>query len=180
MSTPALSRHQLIRGNTSATVVRPPWAVDEDSFIEDCTRCFSCAKACPSHLIVKGMGGYPELSFTRHGCDFCEACVRACPESVLHIEEGAINIPWQQQAVISDACFSRRGIICRSCGEICESRAIRFKPSLGGRSQIEIEAASCTGCGECVHVCPAHAIEIEKISLNPLSLNQLSRGETHE
>lgn len=152
------------------SVIRPPWSIDESIFTDACTQCFECAKACPSHLIIKGQGGFPEVSFARHGCDFCEACVRACPEDALSFNEENQHKPWQQLAVISDECFARRGVICRSCGEMCESRAIQFKPALAGKSQVSINASACTGCGECVHVCPAHAIKVEK---NPV-------GEIHE
>ena len=171
MSTHAISRTHFIRGKyQGSSAVRPPWAIDEVSFIDACSQCYECAKACPSHLIVKGVGGFPEMSFSRHGCDYCEACVRACPEEVLEITPQNQQHPWQQIASVSDGCFAKRGVVCRSCGEICEARAIQIKPQLAGRSQIIIDATACNGCGECVHVCPAHAIEIQK---NPV-------GEIHE
>ncbi len=163
----AVSRNSFIRGRQFSTVIRPPWAIDEDQFTEICTRCFECAKACPAHLIIKGTGGFPEISFSRHGCDYCEACVVACPETALDLAQPTA---WDQQAVINESCFSRRGVVCRSCGEVCEASAIYFKPALGGVSQIQLNASACNGCGECVHVCPAHAIKIQKIMA----------GEIHE
>lgn len=160
MKSQAISRHSFIRGYQDASVIRPPWAIDEQKFTDLCTRCFECAKACPDHLIVKGVGGFPEISFSRHGCDYCEACARACPESVLDLTQ---LIPWNQKAIISEDCFSKRGVVCRSCGDACETVAIRFKPMLGGVSQVQLDTSACNGCGECVHVCPAHAITIQKI-----------------
>ncbi len=164
MNTQAISRQHFLHGKTAVnSIIRPPWSIDEQLFTDKCTQCFECARACPSHLIVKGTGGYPEVSFKRHGCDYCEACVRACPESVLQITPENQTYAWSQIADIGDECFIRRGVVCRSCGEICETRAITFKPVPGGLSQINLNIASCNGCGECVHVCPAHAIEIKKI-----------------
>lgn len=170
MKSQAISRKQFIRGQyPGESVIRPPWSADESQFIESCTRCYKCAEACPLNLIVKATGGFPETTFLRQGCDYCEACVRACPEDSLNINNNIDQIPWSQHAVISEQCFVHRGVICRSCGEVCEPRAIEFRPVPGG-SEIKINAAACNGCGECVHVCPAQAIEIQK--LNPQDLTE--------
>jgi len=159
----AINRKQFLQGNASSDQdVRPPWSIEESRFTEVCTRCFRCAEACPSHLIVKGSRGFPQMSFLRQGCDYCEACVQACPESALSLTQKNHHTPWNQQAVISEQCFSAKGVVCRSCADVCESRAIDFKLKVGGLSLININAAACDGCGECVHVCPAHAIEIQK------------------
>jgi len=167
-----INRHQLLRGQFAGdNAIRPPWSIDELAFTENCTRCYKCADVCHSHLIVKGSGGFPEISFNRQGCDFCESCVRACPEDVLYIDEINNQAAWQQTAEISNECFSMRGIVCRSCGEICESRAIQFKPDIGGRTQVILNTTACNGCGECVHVCPAGAIKISKDS---------AMGKNHE
>ncbi len=172
MKTQTINRRQLLRGQFDGqSVIRPPWAVNELMFTENCTRCYECANACHSNLIVKGGGGFPEITFNRQGCDFCEACVRACPEDILYIDKLNQHTAWQHTAVISDECFSARGIVCRSCGEICESRAIQFKPGIAGRTQVNLDTAVCNGCGECVHVCPAGAIKISKDS---------AMGKNHE
>ena len=172
MKAHTINRHQLLCGQfDEQSVIRPPWSVNELSFTENCTRCFECASVCHSHIIIKGSGGFPEISFNRQGCDFCEACVRACPEDVLTIDPLNQQEAWQQTAEINKQCFSMRGIVCRSCGEICESRAIQFRPGIAGRSQVILNAAACNGCGECVHVCPAGAIKISKDS---------AMGKNHE
>lgn len=163
MKTQLLDRNHFVRGQFKGEqAIRPPWSIEESQFTESCTRCYKCAESCPSHLIVKGSGGFPEMSFVRHGCDYCEACVKACPEDALKITALKSEPAWQQRAVISDECFSRRATVCRSCGEVCESRAIEFKLAVGGVSLVNLNAAACDGCGECVHVCPAHAITIQK------------------
>jgi len=106
------------------------------------------------------------MTFLRQGCDYCEACVRACPESALLITQENQVLPWAQQSVINDQCFAQKGIVCRSCGEVCEVSAIEFKLVIGGSSQVNINSAVCNGCGECVHVCPAQAIKVLKNSDN--------------
>ena len=165
-----LSRKQFLQGNLKGKlVIRPPWSVEESIFTEKCTRCFKCAEACPSHLIIIGSSGFPEISFIRQGCDYCEACVQACPEDVLLNKSS--DIPWSQKANINSNCFSETGISCRSCGEVCEKEAITFKLIIGGKAQVNIDNSLCNGCGECVHICPAQAIEIHPTNSNFLSPN---------
>lgn len=135
--------------------IRPPWAIDESQFIELCSRCTDCTDVCPKKIISVADGGFPEVSFSSKGCDFCGFCVDIC-------EAGALNKlqvdAFRLKAVINDQCFSTRGVVCRSCGEVCESRAISFKALVGGNTQISMNTAHCTGCGECISICPADAI----------------------
>ncbi|MDP2170748.1 MAG: 4Fe-4S dicluster domain-containing protein [Rhodocyclaceae bacterium] len=64
-------------------------------------------------------------------------------------------------AVIGVACIAfAQGIFCRSCGDACATAAIRFSPRLGGAACPVILAEQCTGCGDCVTVCPASAISL--------------------
>jgi NAD-dependent dihydropyrimidine dehydrogenase PreA subunit len=63
-----------------------------------------------------------------------------------------------QRAVISNRCVAFANVVCRSCGDACGEAAIRFSPRLGGAALPEVIAARCTGCGDCVPVCPAGAI----------------------
>jgi ferredoxin-type protein NapF len=63
-------------------------------------------------------------------------------------------------AVIGEACLTRLGVVCQSCGDACPERAIRFRPLLGRVALPEVAADRCTGCGECVAVCPVAAIAV--------------------
>ncbi|MCW8934427.1 MAG: ferredoxin-type protein NapF [Gammaproteobacteria bacterium] len=163
MKTQGLNRKQFLQGQFKGELaLRPPWSKEEATFIDTCTRCFKCAESCTSNLIVKGSGGFPEMSFLRQGCDYCEACVQSCPESALSLTHENHFYPWSQKAFINQQCFAAQGITCRSCGEVCETDAIEIEIKLGGVSELRINAAACNGCGECLHVCPAHAIEIQK------------------
>ncbi|RDH81112.1 MAG: ferredoxin-type protein NapF [endosymbiont of Galathealinum brachiosum] len=177
LKTQAINRKQFLQGKLKGEqAIRPPWSIGEAHFTETCTRCFKCAEACPSQLIVKGSSGFPEMSFLRQGCDYCEACVQSCPENALLLTQDNQQSPWQQHIVINEQCFASRGIVCRSCGEVCEADAIEFKLLVGGNSQININESVCDGCGECVHVCPAHAIEVQKINLESRSgMNPVGR-----
>lgn len=156
------ARRQLLRGNIARKPMpqRPPWSLAEMQFITACTRCNHCLSACPEGILLQGDGGYPELDFRRGECTFCGACVKACEPQAL----GPMTAtPWQLQLTISDQCVAKRQVVCRSCGEACDSQAIRFTPRLNQTAAPEVDVDACTGCGACVSVCPVAAI-----TLNPL------------
>lgn len=155
----SLTKRNLIFARRSSTAAfRPPWSIAEVDFIERCTRCGACSKECPSNVIRMADGGFPELDFSHAGCDFCEVCVAVCQPQALKLNgSAAINLTAQ----IGDSCFSERGVICRSCGEVCYMGAIRFKPALGGITRVLLNSNQCNGCGECVHICPAQSITMK-------------------
>ena len=138
--------------------MRPPWAIDEDTFIERCNRCGECALQCPQNIIRMASGGFPEVDFSAAGCDFCEVCVDVCEPGALKVRQTAA---FDLYAEIKDTCLSERGVICRSCGEACDSQAIRFKLVVGGAAQVSMDTDLCNGCGECISTCPADAITIQ-------------------
>lgn len=72
----------------------------------------------------------------------------------------ASGAPASAKAAIGERCLARNRIVCRSCGERCEARAIRFAPALGGAADPIVDVERCTGCGECVPVCPVAAITL--------------------
>lgn len=139
--------------------VRPPWTPPETEFSDRCTGCGDCIEACPQSILTKGRAAYPIVDFSRGACDFCRACADACPEKLFTGREAA---PWSVKARIGTDCLSANGIACRICAEWCDARAIRFRLEVGGRAHPEISDAACTGCGECVAVCPANAIAMEE------------------
>lgn len=154
------SKRNLLFGRISAKkAIRPPWAINEDDFIEICNRCGECVKQCPRNVIRIEDGGFPAMNFTHAGCDFCEVCVAVCKPEALKLNDFA---GFNLTAEISSECFSERGVICRSCGEVCESRAIRFQQVVGGITHVLMDTEHCNGCGECVGICPAHAITMKQ------------------
>lgn len=151
-----------IRRNGGGPAVRPPWALGEAEFLESCTRCAACIDVCPTRLLVKGSGGFPAADFTPgrapEGCTFCGECLAACRDGALHKVEG--QPAWSVQAVFGAACLAAQNVVCRTCGEACEARAISFPPRLGGVSLPQLTAAACTGCGACLADCPTQAIRV--------------------
>lgn len=152
-------------------VQRPPWALHEEAFTARCVRCHACVDACPRHVIGVGDGGFPAMEFFRQGCDFCAgepACEAACKPQALN--RAARQQAWPDWKIaVSDPCLARRQVECRSCADACDVRAIRFKPAPGGIAQMHIDLAACTGCGECLGVCPVGAVRMTHATLKLVS-----------
>ena len=67
-------------------------------------------------------------------------------------------------ARIGKACLDRQGIVCQACRDACPTFAVGFLPLAGGISTPVVDESRCTGCGECLSVCPVHAITLEGIT----------------
>jgi len=152
---PGPTRRDFLRGRNADPPLRPPWALAESEFTDRCTRCGECERACPQDIVRRGDGGFPEVDLRGGECTFCGRCADAC-------EAGAFGSraerPWQLRIAISDACFARRGVLCRSCGDACAHRAIAFRHAGSPIPAPIVDAQACTGCGACIGVCPADAI----------------------
>lgn len=154
-----LSRRDLVnRMLGGAPVIRPPWSLRDEIFTERCTVCGDCLDGCPTGLLVKGRAGYPIADFSQGTCTFCGACADACKADCFTADRTLR--PWSVRAVVSTACVEAKGVSCRMCEETCAVSAISFKPAMGGRSNIQISQASCTGCGACLRACPVAALSM--------------------
>jgi len=166
----SVSRRQFLRGHFRKNdfVLRPPWAVPEEQFIEMCTRCDECISICPEKVIQKGQGGFPEIIFDRSGCEFCEDCLAVCKPKALN-KRNDESKPWFIKADINTKCITYQGTICRTCGEACDDEAIHFKLEPGKVGEPILTADNCTGCGFCIAMCPVDAIAISVTSMQRVS-----------
>ena len=153
------SRRNFLRGRGSEpTPLRPPWAVDEARFIQGCTRCDLCIKSCPETILFRGDGGFPIVQFDRGECTFCEKCLQACQDGVLVRREG--SLAWSHKVVIEASCIVFKGVVCMTCRDQCEPRAIGFTYAPGGLCPPVLDLELCTGCGACIGPCPSDAIKV--------------------
>jgi ferredoxin-type protein NapG len=140
-------------------IFRPPGAIQEELFLENCTRCDACITACPHDAIVhaparfRQAAGTPMIDAMRQPCLMCEdfPCITACAKegsSVLRMDMpktiGTARIDMQ-------TCLAHQNSFCTVCSEHCPvDGAIEL---MHARPRIVEE--KCTGCGICQHVCPA-------------------------
>jgi len=175
MLAPDQSRRLFLRGKFAsqpALVMRPPWAGDEETFLDRCSRCDACITACPEAILIRNDGGYPEVQFNRGECTFCGKCVESCKDDALRFpvtsagaQDSLTDIPdtrdaWNPDVHFGSNCLSLNAIICRACGDACESQAIHFQLKPGGVAEPGVSAENCTGCGACVRPCPVQAVSL--------------------
>lgn len=156
-------------------VLRPPGAIEEQAFLEGCTRCDACIDACPHDAIVhaplrfRGAAGTPMIDpLGTHGggpCQMCDdlPCVTACEPDVLRLD-----MPTKMGIARIDRfmCLAHTGSFCTVCSEQCPvDGAIEVT---AGKPRIIEE--TCTGCGVCQHVCPApgNAVLLMPVAERPL------------
>ncbi|MBI2193402.1 MAG: 4Fe-4S dicluster domain-containing protein [Planctomycetes bacterium] len=149
-------------------VLRPPGAVPESQFGQACTRCDACIRACPHGVVRKAGPEFgPDLFETpvvvprENPCRMCAdvPCIRSCKAGALaRPNPGPVKIGTAIVGV--EKCYLARGQPCDYCLKHCpvRPRAIRAGPP--GRPPA-VDASACTGCGVCVQICPAEAIEVE-------------------
>ncbi len=123
----------------SATVIRPPGAVEELEFLERCIKCDQCIRVCPSNVLQPaaleaGIEGLwtPILNFRMGHCQLnCTACGHVCPTGAIQrisIDEklGLGEFAEQGPVKLGTAHFDTgrclpysKNIPCVVCEEVC-------------------------------------------------------------
>jgi len=131
--------------------LRPPGAVQEDQFLERCTKCGDCIDACPHDaikqlLIQETPGIYPGET----PCQLCEdfPCIHACETEALmplnHVHEVRMGVAKVSQNI----CTVGNG--CNACVSKCPTEAISMD---FGAFRIVVNEGLCVGCGMCQYIC---------------------------
>jgi len=77
-------------------ILRPPGAIEEDTFIYACIKCGLCVQICPIQAVkLAGINetlsyGTPYIDVREQACDFsCDSlqCVETCPTAVLNFKQ---------------------------------------------------------------------------------------------
>jgi len=155
------SKRALFRGRIArnSDYLRPPWAIDEYHFVDSCQDCTACLKACTENIIQLDSRQQPIINFQQGECTFCGDCLSACETGAL-LKTSESQQPWTATVVLGPDCLSEQKTLCRSCGEVCEHRAIHFPLSVQGIVSPEINTEKCNGCGACIAICPTQALNV--------------------
>jgi ferredoxin-type protein NapF len=142
-----------------AVTLRPPYCADFSLFDSECLTCKqkSCATLCQEEIIFIDEKGKPFLNFEQSGCTYCSACAKACENEVLTFTcKAKINA---KVTISIQDCLAWQEVICNSCLDVCESKAIEFF----GLFRPKIDEKKCTGCGLCFSLCPTRAIDMKGV-----------------
>ena len=131
--------------------LRPPGAVDEAQFLERCTRCQDCVKACPHGAIsLSQIDGSPVIFADQVPCYLCHdlPCAASCATEAL-VMPNALEAVHMGGAVVSDRfCTASQG--CHACVSKCPMEALSMEFS---DMKLRVHDDRCVGCGVCEHVC---------------------------
>lgn len=130
--------------------LRPPGAVGEAIFLERCTKCSDCMKACPHESIVIHQDGTPVIYPDQMPCYLCDdtPCIAACATDAL-LPLGSVNEARMGVAVINHRlCTAGQG--CHACVSKCPTDALTMDFDA---QRLVVAVERCVGCGMCEHVC---------------------------
>lgn len=131
--------------------LRPPGAVGEPEFLERCTKCGDCVKACPPHaIVVSQIDGTPVVYADRSPCLLCEdfPCVSACAVEALRPVEYVGQVMMGKAVISHRLCTASQG--CHACVSRCPTNALAMDFESFGLS---VATETCVGCGLCEMVC---------------------------
>lgn len=131
--------------------LRPPGAVDERIFLERCTKCYDCVKACPPRAIVAHPNdGTPVLYADQSPCLLCEdvPCAAACGTDALVPVEYSHQVRMGVAAISHRLCTASQG--CHACVSRCPTDALTMDFE---SFSLSVLTDVCVGCGMCEMVC---------------------------
>ena len=154
-------------------LLRPPGAVTERQFLQDCTRCDKCIHACPKDAIVKApkkfgflVMGTPYIDPMKTPCVMCDdlPCISACPDNALLPVDSPSEVNMGYAILDKKKCQAYGDTFCQQCiidcpipGAITQNRD----------QQPQFHKKICTGCGVCVRSCSTVNIPVA-IKIKPL------------
>ncbi|MDO8546415.1 MAG: 4Fe-4S dicluster domain-containing protein [Nitrospirales bacterium] len=131
--------------------LRPPGAVEEELFLDRCTKCGDCLPACPYGSIKKDQAnGYPVLFANESACHLCDdfPCIAACETEALLPVEDRTEVRMGMAVVSRTDCMGDQG--CRFCLAKCPVGALSVD-FIDAYPVVDHE--KCVGCGICEQVC---------------------------
>ena len=154
-------------------LLRPPGAITERQFLQDCTRCDKCIHACPKDAIVKApkkfgflVMGTPYIDPIKNPCVMCDdlPCISACPDSALLPVDSPGEVNMGYAILDKKKCQAYGDTFCQQCIIDCP---IPGAITQNKDQQPEFHKKICTGCGVCVRSCSTVNIPVA-IKVKPL------------
>lgn len=143
--------------------LRPPGAVDEESFSKLCVRCGQCVVVCPYGTVglTDGFGRdrlLPKVEPRTQPCWLCMKCPPVCPSGALDSSLSDLRqVRMGRAYILKDRCYNYiGGIMCWTCYDRCPLRGQAIILEGGLTPAITTD---CVGCGICEYVCPVQAVE---------------------
>lgn len=130
--------------------LRPPGAAGEAIFLERCTKCSDCMKACPHESIVIHQDGTPVIFPDQMPCYLCDdtPCIAACATEAL-LPVGSVQEARMGMAVVNHRlCTAGQG--CHACVSKCPTDALAMDFDA---QRLVVSGERCVGCGMCEHIC---------------------------
>lgn len=149
---------------------RPPGALSPARFEKKCTRCADCIVACPYGVLFQmGPTSGPLMDPNLNACRLCPdtPCIDACePGALLPLKKNE-NPQFGLAVINANLCRNHesrlpqnrsvpKSSLCKICVRECPTEgALVLDPAIPALTD------ACTGCGQCVHVCPTQAIRVD-------------------
>lgn len=131
--------------------LRPPGAVDEPLFLDRCTKCNDCVKACPhGSIVLNQQDGLPVIFADQVPCYLCEdlPCIAACATDALLPVDGPAQVRLGKAVVSHRVCTAGQG--CHACVSKCPTDALSMDFDA---QRLAVEGSRCVGCGICEQIC---------------------------
>ena len=139
-------------------LLRPPGAISEKQFLQNCSRCDECIHACPKDAILrapKKMGflvyNTPYIDPMRNPCVMCAdlPCITACPDKALLPVQELTDVNMGYAILDKKKCQAYGDTFCQQCVIDCPVPGAIFQV----KDQPVIDKNICTGCGVCMRSC---------------------------
>jgi MauM/NapG family ferredoxin protein len=172
---PAFFKTRAAQKVPNPALIRPPGALGEDQFLQQCVRCGECMKVCignalqPTLLEAGAEGMFTPRLIPRIGyCEYnCTLCGQVCPTGAIQ----QLTLEQKHSTAIGRAWFDKsrclphaRGIPCLVCEEHCPvpDKAIKLREATvldqdGNEVTLQqpyVVDNLCIGCGICENKCP--------------------------
>lgn len=150
------SKHREAQPEKQAPVIRkdwlrPPGAVEETLFLDRCTKCNDCVKACPhGSIVLHQVDATPVIFPDQIPCYLCEdlPCIAACATDALLPVEGPEHVRMGLATVSHRLCTAGEG--CHACVSKCPTEALLMDFDT---QQLAVTKERCVGCGICEQIC---------------------------